>query len=53
MPETVVIVHPDLPEKDGGNTATVPKRSLEVWKAQGWKVAPKAEQPKTDPPAKS
>ena len=54
MPESVVIVHPDLPAKDGGNTATVPARSLHVWKAQGWKVAPKSEQPESpraNPPA--
>lgn len=42
MPETVVIVNPKLP--DGENTATVPKRSLHVWEAGGWKVAPKAKQ---------
>lgn len=53
MSETVVIVHPDLPEKDGGNTATVPARSLHVWKEQGWKVAPKADQPKAPDAPKS
>lgn len=49
MPESVVIIHPDLPEKDGGNTATVPKRSLHVWEAQGWKVVAKAKQPDPKP----
>ncbi len=44
--KSVVIVNSKLPED--GNTATVPERSLHVWEAQGWKLAPKTQQ--TEPP---
>lgn len=43
MSKSVVIVNSKLP--DGENTATVPERSLHVWEARGWKVAPKSQQP--------
>ena len=45
MAEKVAMVHPDLPNtKD--NPRIESKEGFEmVWKAKGWKLAPKADQP--------
>jgi len=48
MVEKVAMVHPDLPEtKD--NPRIESKEGFEsAWKHQGWKLAPKTDQPDTE-----
>lgn len=42
-PKRVLIRHPKLP--DGENTALVSERTVPIHEKQGWKVAPKTQQP--------
>lgn len=46
MPDKVTLVHKDLPDQP----VTVGARRAEVMKANGWKTAPKAQQPDPEKP---